>query len=216
MTNETRKHTSDELEVMERFSITFDGETYRFEEYRYDKLLDAVNYAKQQRLKRLAEEGDMHIGAEEVLHRKEALNADIEFANASGLLESIQGDLEREWASDIILTTSMFVASRDIEKELDVITAECVYGMNIFRDLFAGVRDIVGGRSNATEKVLRDARIASMNQLRATAFKLGADAVIAIDLDYVELTGGGKNGMLLVVVTGTAVKLKTVSPTTGN
>ena len=113
-----------------------------------------------------------------------------------------------EKARNIILTTSMFVANHEIDKELDVITAECAFGMNIFRDLFAGVRDIAGGRSNATEKVLQDARVEALNQLRTRAVHKSADAVIAIDLKYVELSGGGKNGMLLVVATGTAVKLK--------
>jgi len=208
MTNQTRKHTSDQLEEMDNYAITFDGDSYMFGDYRYDKLLDAVNYAKQQQLKRLSEEGNARIEAKEVLYRKEELNADIEIAKSSGDWQSIPRGIVSKMAADIILTTSMFVANHEIEQELDVITTECAYGMNIFRDMFAGVRDIVGGRSNATEKVLRDAREASMNQLRVNAVKLGADAVIAVDLDYVELSGGGKNGMLLVVVTGTAVRLK--------
>ena len=108
----------------------------------------------------------------------------------------------------VILTTSYEVAGREIDSEIDMVTAECAYGMNIFRDFFAGVRDIVGGRSKAVEKVLRDARRTVFDELRQTAEELGADAVIAVDLDYHELTGGGKGGMLLVVATGTAVRLK--------
>lgn len=60
--------------------------------------------------------------------------------------------------SDIILTTSIQVAGREIEREAGLITAECAYGMNIFKDFLAGIRDIVGGRSKAVEKILRDAR----------------------------------------------------------
>lgn len=108
----------------------------------------------------------------------------------------------------VILTTSFEVAGREIESEIDMITAECAYGMNIFRDFFAGIRDLVGGRSKAVEKVLRDARTTVFDELRLQAEELGADAVIAVDLDYHELTGGGKGGMLLVVATGTAVRLK--------
>ena len=80
--------------------------------------------------------------------------------------------------------------------------------MNIFRDFFAGIRDIFGGRSAATQTVLRDARKAALSELRREALMVGGDAVIAIDLDYQELSGGGKNGMLMIVASGTAIKLK--------
>lgn len=110
-------------------------------------------------------------------------------------------------ADDIILTTAYTVAGRTIEREIDVITAQCAYGMNIFKDFFASIRDLVGGRSKAVEGVLADARVAVLDDLRAEAAAVGADAVIAIDLDINELAGGGKNGMLLVVATGTAVRI---------
>lgn len=110
-------------------------------------------------------------------------------------------------ANDIILTTSYQVAGRTIDSEIDVISAQCAYGMNIFKDFFAGIRDVVGGRSKAVEQVLADARVAVLDDLRAEAAALGADAVIAMDMDYHELSGGGKNGMLLVVATGTAVRI---------
>ncbi len=109
-------------------------------------------------------------------------------------------------ADEIILTTSHAVAGQTIVKEIDVITAQCAYGMNVFRDFMAGIRDFVGGRSKSVEKVLADARVAVLADLRAEAAAVGADAVISMDLDYHELTGGGKSGMLLVVATGTAVR----------
>ena len=115
-----------------------------------------------------------------------------------------------ERLSNMIVTTSMFVAGREIEREIDVITSECVYGMNVFRDIFAAVRDIVGGRSKASEKVLRDARKEAMKGLKEEAVKVGADAVIAIDLDYMEM-GGGKSEMMVSIASGTAVKLKPTS-----
>lgn len=108
---------------------------------------------------------------------------------------------------DVILTTSYQVAERNIRGEIAIVSAECAFGMNIFRDLLAGVRDIVGGRSGSVQKVLRDARETVLADLAAEAAELGADAVIAVDLDYHELSGGSKAGMLLVVATGTAVKL---------
>ena len=109
-------------------------------------------------------------------------------------------------AEDMPLTTGFQTAAGEIERELDVITAECVFGMNIFRDLFAGVRDIAGGRSEATQNVLRDARKEVLRELRIEAAEMGADAVIGVDLDYSEFSGGGKS-MLFIVASGTAVKL---------
>ena len=113
-----------------------------------------------------------------------------------------------ERAADVILTTSYVVSGHEIERDIEVITAECVFGMNIFRDFFAGVRDIFGGRSAATQNVLRDARRTALGELRREAIMVEADAVIAIDLDYQEVAGGGKNGMLMVVASGTAVRLR--------
>jgi uncharacterized protein YbjQ (UPF0145 family) len=76
--------------------------------------------------------------------------------------------------------------------------------MNVFRDIFAGVRDIVGGRSYATQNVLRDARTTALNELKKEALKVGANGVIGVTLDYNEFSGGGKS-MIFLVVTGTAV-----------
>lgn len=110
-------------------------------------------------------------------------------------------------AKGIILTTSISVANREIKQELGIIAAECVFGMNIFRDFFAHMRDFFGGRSAATQNVLGDARKIVLIELRREALMLSADAVIAVDLDYQELSGGQKNGMLMIVASGTAVKL---------
>ncbi|MBT6073592.1 MAG: YbjQ family protein [Gammaproteobacteria bacterium] len=109
---------------------------------------------------------------------------------------------------NIKLTTNFSFANYEIEDEIGIVTAECVYGMNIFRDMFAGVRDFFGGRSKASQKVLRDARNNCLAELKLEAYELGADGVTGMDLDYSEISGGGKSGMLLLVVSGTAVKLK--------
>ena len=79
--------------------------------------------------------------------------------------------------------------------------------MNIFRDFFASVSDIFGGRSGATQKVLRDARRTVLAELKREALTVGADAVIGVDLDYSEFSGKMKS-MLFLVASGTAVKLK--------
>ena len=79
--------------------------------------------------------------------------------------------------------------------------------MNVFRDFFAGMTDFFGGRSQASQKVLRDARNTCLYELKKEAYELGGDGIIGIDLDYSEISGKGK-GMLFLVASGTAVKLK--------
>ena len=110
-------------------------------------------------------------------------------------------------ASHIKLTTAFSFVNDEIETEIEIITAECVFGMNIFRDFFAGMTDIFGGRSNASQKVLRDARRNCLQELRLAAVEVEADGVIGIDLDYSEISGKGK-GMLFLVASGTAVKFR--------
>jgi len=105
-----------------------------------------------------------------------------------------------------VLLTTEAVIDLPIAERLDVITAECVLGMNIFKDIFSAGRDFFGGRSQATQNSLRDARIYALNELRREAASMGADAVVGIDLDYSEISGGNKS-MLFLVASGTAVKL---------
>ena len=105
----------------------------------------------------------------------------------------------------MIVTTTPGVEGRAIHDYLGIVTGEAVMGANMFRDLFAGLRDIVGGRSGAYEKELRNARQVALDELKETALEMGADAVVGIDLDYEVL--GENNGMLMVSISGTAVKL---------
>ena len=107
----------------------------------------------------------------------------------------------------IKLTTSFSFTNFDIEDEVGIVTSECVFGMNVFRDFFAGMSDFFGGRSSASQKVLRDARNTCLAELKKEAYEIGADGVMGIDLDYSEISGKGK-GMLFLVASGTAVKLK--------
>ena len=108
----------------------------------------------------------------------------------------------------MLQVTSPNINGREIEKALGLVSADCAYGMNIFRDVFASFRDLVGGRSAAVEKVLKEAKHTVQQEMSEQAYQLGGDAIISIDFDFNELDGGGKNGMLLVSGTGTAVKLK--------
>lgn len=106
----------------------------------------------------------------------------------------------------MILTTTPDVAGRSVERYLGIVTGEAIVGANVFRDFFASIRDIVGGRAGGYEKALRGAREIAFDELTAEAGKLGADAVIGIDIDYESL--GNSSGMLMVTVAGTAVALK--------
>ena len=105
----------------------------------------------------------------------------------------------------MLLTTTESVEGRRVAAYLGLITGEAILGVNIFRDLFSGIRDIIGGRAGGYQKALRDAREAALADMAQAAEELGADAIVGIDLDYEVL--GEKNGMLMVSVNGTAVKL---------
>ena len=104
---------------------------------------------------------------------------------------------------DILLSTTSVIEGRPVSRYLGVVTGEAIIGANIFRDMFAAVRDVVGGRSATYEKGLNEAREVAMAEMSQKAVSLGANAVIAIDIDY-EVLGQG-NGMLMVAVSGTAV-----------
>jgi uncharacterized protein YbjQ (UPF0145 family) len=108
--------------------------------------------------------------------------------------------------STMILTTTQSVEGRQIREYKGIVTGEAILGANVFRDLFASVRDIVGGRSGAYEKELQKAREIALEEMRDAATKLGAHAVVGIDLDYEVL--GSNNSMMMVTASGTAVTLR--------
>ena len=115
-------------------------------------------------------------------------------------------EIQREFDS-IVITTAHSLPGDPNYEVIEIITSECVEGMNVFRDMFAGVRDIVGGRSEASQKMLRNIRQTCLHELRREAHAVGADAVIGVDLDYSEFSGGRKS-MLFLVASGTAIKYK--------
>lgn len=103
----------------------------------------------------------------------------------------------------MLLTTTPEIQGMSIRRYLGVVTGEAIIGANLFRDLFAKVRDIIGGRSGSYESALADARKLAFEEMQAAAAELGANAVVGIDIDYEVL--GETNGMLMVAVSGTAV-----------
>lgn len=107
----------------------------------------------------------------------------------------------------MIVTTTDSVEGAEIAEYLGIVSGDAVMGTNIFRDLFASITDIVGGRSSSYEGELRRAKDGALEALIADADDLGADAVVAVDLDY-EVIGGDRRSMLMVSVNGTAVKFR--------
>jgi len=106
----------------------------------------------------------------------------------------------------MILSTTPTLEGRRIVDYRGVIAGEAILGANIFRDFFASIRDIVGGRSAAYERVLNDARDTALRELEQSALELGANAVVGIDIDYE--TVGAHGGMLMVTASGTAVVIE--------
>ncbi|WP_435236921.1 heavy metal-binding domain-containing protein [Psychromonas sp. PT13] len=103
----------------------------------------------------------------------------------------------------MIITTTPTIEGKKILGYNGVIAGEAILGANMFKDLFAGIRDLVGGRSAAYEAELKKAREMAIEELTQKAVDLGANAVIGVDIDYQVL--GQSNGMLMVSVSGTAV-----------
>lgn len=106
----------------------------------------------------------------------------------------------------MIVTTTDGVDGRAIKSYMGIVTGQAVMGTNMFRDFFASITDVVGGRSGSYEKELRKAKDLAMAEMIQEAQDLGADAIVGIDLDYEHLGGDGKS-MLMVSANGTAVKL---------
>lgn len=105
----------------------------------------------------------------------------------------------------MLITTTPTIEGRSIRQYHGIVTGEAIIGANFFKDMFAAVRDVVGGRAGSYEKTMRAAREAAFNDMREAAKELGANAVIGVDIDYEVL--GEKNSMLMVTACGTAVTL---------
>jgi uncharacterized protein YbjQ (UPF0145 family) len=103
----------------------------------------------------------------------------------------------------MLISTTTVLEGKPVSRYLGVVTGEAIIGANVFRDLFAAVRDIVGGRSATYERALAEARQVALAEMEQRALELGASAVIGVDLDYEVL--GQANGMLMVSCSGTAV-----------
>lgn len=105
----------------------------------------------------------------------------------------------------MIVTTTPSVEGQPVTEYLGIVSGEAIMGANMFKDMFAGIRDIVGGRSGAYEEELRRAKDIAMSEMEDNARRLGANAILSVDLDYE--TVGANGSMLMVTASGTAVRL---------
>ena len=108
--------------------------------------------------------------------------------------------------SQIMVTTTDGIQDHKVVMYLGIVSGEAIMGTNLFKDFFAGITDLVGGRSGSYEKYLREAKELAIEQMKEQAYALGAHAVVAVDLDY-EVIGGDSKTMLMVSANGTAVQL---------
>jgi uncharacterized protein YbjQ (UPF0145 family) len=106
----------------------------------------------------------------------------------------------------MILTTTASIEGRPVQEYLGVINAQSIIGANMFKDIFAGLRDLIGGRSKTYERVIEEAKEDAMRELTQKAQSMGANAVVGIDLDFE--TVGASGSMLMVIATGTAVRIE--------
>jgi len=104
---------------------------------------------------------------------------------------------------NMLTTTTSVIEGKRITRYYGIVSGEPIVGANIFRDFFASIRDVIGGRSNSYEEVLRKAKDSALREMEEQAMRMGANAVIGVDLDYETV---GQNGsMLMVTASGTAV-----------
>jgi uncharacterized protein YbjQ (UPF0145 family) len=109
----------------------------------------------------------------------------------------------------MIVTTTNNIEGKKVVKYLGIVSGEAIIGANIVKDFFAGIRDIVGGRSGSYEEGLREAKEIALREMQEQAFRVGANAILAVDLDYETL--GSNGSMLMVSSSGTAVVLEDVA-----
>lgn len=109
----------------------------------------------------------------------------------------------------MLSTTTPFIEGHKITTYYGIVSGETIIGANLIRDFFAGIRDIVGGRAGSYEKVLREAKETALREMEENAARIGANAVIGVDLDYE--TVGDSGSMLMVTASGTAVYIEKIS-----
>lgn len=183
--------------------LTFELRNDKVEVYNYGALVLSLDTTDKESLTR-----EKYRYLDHKHQRLDEVELETLLANSSSLYSKLvdEEQSKRKTQHDKIIITTEMGVNFDVQERIEIISAEVAFGMNIFKDLFASMSDAFGGRNKSIQNTLKDARELVMAELRKEAYELGADAVIAVDLDYSEFSGNGKS-MLFVVATGTAVKL---------
>ena len=105
------------------------------------------------------------------------------------------------------MLTTETAPNLNIIKRIEIVTSECAFGMNVFKDMFIAISNIVGGRSETVQKVMRESRKTALYELKREAHLVGANAVVGVDLDYIEMGSAGSS-MVMLVASGTAVVIE--------
>jgi uncharacterized protein YbjQ (UPF0145 family) len=114
---------------------------------------------------------------------------------------------ERNTEIEAIMLTTETAPNLNILKRIEIVTAECAFGMNVFKDMFIAISNVVGGRSETVQKAMRESRKTALYELKKEAYLVGANAVVGVDLDYVEMGSAGSS-MVMLVASGTAVVIE--------
>ena len=115
----------------------------------------------------------------------------------------------RQQTIEAIMLTTETAPNLNIIKRIEIVTAECAFGMNVFKDMFIAISNVVGGRSETVQKAMRESRKTALYELKREAHLVGANAVVGVDLDYVEMGSAGSS-MVMLVASGTAVVVETL------
>ncbi len=107
----------------------------------------------------------------------------------------------------MLMTTTPTIETHTIEQYLGIVSGEAILGANIFKDFFAGIRDIVGGRSGAYEEELRKAMAIAYDEMQVEARAMGGNAIVGVDLDFESINVSRSGSMLMVTASGTAVRI---------
>jgi uncharacterized protein YbjQ (UPF0145 family) len=138
--------------------------------------------------------------------QRQELELELEAERKAKLAQRQGAQLQIEVAGKgMVITTAQLIEGFPVQQTLGIVGGQCIFGVNVFYEMLSDVRDIVGGRSKKMQKILQEARETALDELRDSALKLAANAVIAVRIDHSEI---GKNSMIMVVATGTAVRIK--------
>lgn len=187
-------------DLMRALEVVFEKGKYKALGVYYDDFDAALNAAFSQP----KYDAIRKVAVEKVEIDRKALEAKIAERKYSEIPEGVLQDYA---ASNVVMTTSYRFLTAEVQQEFSVVTADCVYGMNAVKDIFAGVRNLVGGRVASIERLLIDGKEEVTNMLKLKAFMAGGNALVAVTFGYQVIGDGASGAMIAICASGTAVKI---------